>query len=374
MKICFIVEYYPPHIGGGEVLFENLASGLAVYGHQVFVITCRDCGAPAKEIKNGVFIRRIWSPGFLDRVWFTFLCLVRAYKIAKKSDIIHTTTYNGALAAFFVARLAKKPTVLTAHEVLGKKWFKLGLPRLKAFLCRLAESMVLACSFDAYSCNSKNTMTALHKQGVNKGKTFLSYPGIDYDLFTPANSNRQIRKNLKIPDSDFVCLCYGRPGILKGMEYLMQAVPEVCKAIDEFCLVLIISEKPAKGYKKIMNMAKALGEDRVRIIKPVCANNLPDYIMASDCVVVPSISEGFGYCAAEACAMGKPLVTTWAGALPEVASGKFIIVPPKDSRALAQGIIKAFNGQYKTSPQKKFLISSTVDKHLEVYKRLHNSD
>ncbi|MBW1989278.1 MAG: glycosyltransferase family 1 protein, partial [Deltaproteobacteria bacterium] len=39
MNILFVLEYYPPHVGGGEVLFSRLAGGLAARGHGVKVLT-----------------------------------------------------------------------------------------------------------------------------------------------------------------------------------------------------------------------------------------------------------------------------------------------------------------------------------------------
>ena len=58
-----------------------------------------------------------------------------------------------------------------------------------------------------------------------------------------------------------------------------------------------------------MKLIRRLGiEDKIVLINSVLRKELPNYIKAADCVVVPSLTEGFGFCAAEACAMGKPVV------------------------------------------------------------------
>jgi glycosyltransferase involved in cell wall biosynthesis len=67
---------------------------------------------------------------------------------------------------------------------------------------------------------------------------------------------------------------------------------------------------------------------------------LLDVVQAADLVVVPSRFEGFGLTALEAMALGRPVLATTTGGLPEViehgASGW--LVPPQDPAQLAQAI------------------------------------
>jgi glycosyltransferase involved in cell wall biosynthesis len=62
---------------------------------------------------------------------------------------------------------------------------------------------------------------------------------------------------------------------------------------------------------------------------------------ASDVVAVPSFHEGFCYAAVEAQALGRPLVASGVGSLPEVvAEGESgLLVPPGDPAALAAALL-----------------------------------
>ncbi|MDR2190757.1 MAG: glycosyltransferase [Candidatus Peribacteria bacterium] len=59
-------------------------------------------------------------------------------------------------------------------------------------------------------------------------------------------------------------------------------------------------------------------------------------MLASDVVIVPSLVEGFGFSAAETCALGQQLVTTNAAALTEVVSGKVNFAEPAAPTSIAK--------------------------------------
>jgi glycosyltransferase involved in cell wall biosynthesis len=379
MKFCFITEYYHPWVGGGEVLFQNLAEALVKAGHFCDVVTCSLPKTKRHETINGVHVHRVRVPQLGDRYWFTFLCLFSIWKYARKAEIIQASKYNGVVPAWLVSRMQKKRAVHWVFEVLREKWHEIGINPVAAFLWKFAEKLAFSLPFDAYLCISKNTMKSLMGWGIPPQRIYLAYPGIDYNLFNPNRDgmHRQgIRDRLGFEKDTFLYTYYGRPGFTKGVEYLVGSVPYVRERIPSSRLMLILSRKPKGGYNNVLGLIQELklkrGEE-VIVIDSVPREELPHYIQASDCVVVPSLTEGFGFTCVEACTMKIPVVSTDAGSLPEVIFGRYVIVRAGDSLAMARGIEKIYHREYTVSEEKVYSWEDTVRNCVKAYENLIDS-
>jgi D-inositol-3-phosphate glycosyltransferase len=354
MNILFIVEYYWPHTGGVEVMFQNLAEGLAKKGHHIEIVTQRLPKTARKETRKGVHITRVRSP---NRYFFTFLAFPATIRKAKEADVVHTTTFNGAPPAWLAAKLHGKPVLLTVHEVWIGFWKKLDdMSIISRLLHDFGERLLYTLPFDRYVCVSKSTQRQLQRIGVNKRKINVVYNGIDYHHFRP----RKARKSRV-----FTLLAYGRPGVSKGFEYLVDAMPRVKNKVH---LELILSRD--KAYRTRWQRIVAKRGKNISIRPPVAWEKMPEVIAAADCIIVPSLSEGFGYAAAQAVAMNKPVIASNTTSLPEVIGGKHILVPPKDSKALAEAIDRAVEGKYDEKKARKFTIDENVRNYLALYESL----
>lgn len=368
MRILFVCENYLPHYGGAEVVFKNLAEGYVKKGHHVSLVTHRLKGTKKYELINGVKVYRINC--FRNRYLFSFFSIPTVIKLAKKNQIIQTTSFNGAPPAWLAAKLTRKPVVITVHEVWVNKWHKVtDLTKLSCFIHNFLEKMIYLLNFNKYICVSNATRNDLLQLNINKKKATTIYNGLDYNFWNPAKyDGKKIRKELELKEK-FIYFSWGRPGSSKGFEYLIKAVPYIYKRIpNSTCLLMLGSaEKYPQKFKKIKTIANKVGEDKIKIISSVRNEELGDYIKAADCVVIPSIAEGFGYTAVEACAMDKPIIVTNAGSLPEVVSGKFVMVNPKSAREIAKGVEKMFKCEIKSMPLKKFTWNEAIDSYLKIY-------
>jgi len=372
MDILFVLENYIPHIGGVEIVFKNLAEGLVKLGYNVKIITHRLKGTNKFEIINGVEVYRVNC--LYSRYLFTFFSIPKIFYFGKKTDIIHTTSFNGAPPSWLVSKILKKPCILTVHEVWINKWQKLTeMNWLNAKIHDILERFIYLLNFDKYVCVSNSTKRQILEIGTEKSKASVVYNGVDYDHWNPKRCNGVlIRKKLNL-DKNFIYLFSGRPGTSKGLEYLIKAVPLIAKKIPNAKLLAIVSKDRAyeKRYNYILKLIKKLNiQNKIIIHDPVSYKELPSYIKAADCVVVPSLAEGFGFAAAEACAMNKPVVVSNTTSLPEVVSGKYVFVKTKSVEGIAKGVEMVYNNKTMKSKLKIFKLEDNIKNYLKIYKKL----
>lgn len=372
LKILFVLENYIPHIGGVEIVFKELGEGLVKLGHEVNIVTHQLKGTKRFEVINGVNVHRI--PCFQSRYLFTYLSIPKVLKLAKKADIIHTTTFNGAFPAWVASKLLKKPSIITIHEVWIGKWGKVTeMNFLSCIIHDFLERLIYMLDFDNYVCVSNSTKKQLLgiKKCANKAK--VVYDAVDYEFFNPRLYNgSKIRKKLGLK-GEFVYMFYGRPGISKGLEFLIKAVPLVAQKIPNSKLLAVVSKDKAylkrRGY--ILKLIKELGiSNKIILLEPVQRKELPNYIMASNCVVVPSLTEGFGFTAAESCALGKPVVASNTTSLPEVVSGKFVLVEPANPSEIAHGVELVYRNKANSTKKKTFTLKENIKGYLKIYEGL----
>lgn len=177
--------------------------------------------------------------------------------------------------------------------------------------------------------------------GLEASRAYDLGVGIEEDMFRPLSDTAGLRRRLGI-DAENVILFIGR--IIfeeKGVGYLLEAMKLVHVRFARARLVIV----GGGGEEERMSEAiQRLGISEVCIAagkKPF--SELPLYINASDVLAVPSVwMEAFGQVTIEAMSCGVPVVTSDAGASPEInIDGETgFVVPAKSSEKLAEAIIK----------------------------------
>lgn len=341
MRVLFVLEYFWPQVGGVETLFDSLTRSLVARGHEVDVVTTRLVGTPAVEARAGVHIHRVGHAGGTDRRSFTLLAVPVAARLARQADLIHTTTYNAAVPAWVASRWTRTPAVITVHEVLGGAWHALpGLGWAQATLLRGLEYACVKLPFDHVVGVSRSTRNALRQVGVPDSRLAFIYNGVELTGWEadPQATYRR-RADLLATGEGPLFTFYGRPGVTKGVEVLIEGFNRVRQHLPRARLLLLLGDYPPHRRAALVRRATAQLGSSVTILPSVSRAELPTYLRASDAVVVPSLTEGFGFTAVEAAKLGVPVVASDVGSLPEVLGEGHILVPPADPQALAEGLL-----------------------------------
>lgn len=363
MNVLFVLEHYYPYIGGSEKLFKQVAEALANQGHEVNIVTTKfKADLPKNELINGVHVHRI---SCINRFFFTFLSIPKAWTLAKKTDFIHTTTYNAALPAWLVGQLSGKKIILTFHEYWGELWFDLPyLSLLQKNLFYFYEKLISILPFDHYIAVSEATKKDLITRGIKVEKIERIYNGIDYDKFSKYTSK---------PATNFTLIYFGRLGVSKGLDLIIPAWAQFVKKHPQCKLELVIPTTPKALFNKVTGLINQLdAKNSIQIFHELSEEDLFQKVSNAHAVLIPSYKEGFCFVAAEAIALKRPIISSGRGALKEVVSGQYIEMKQYDFHELSRAMQGAFQQKWSISPLRQFTISDAVRAYTRFYLELTN--
>ena len=207
------------------------------------------------------------------------------------------------------------------------------------------------------------------------------YNGADPSVFAPV-PKREARRKLNIPIDGDILLYVGNLISVKGVDDLINVFDQVRKQRKQMRLY-IVGEGERQNFLKEMVKNRGLGNNVVFVGRRP-HSEIPLWLSAANCLVMPSLSEGFPTLLPEAMMIGIPIVGTNVGGIPEILidSVTGILVPPGDVEALVTGINRlADEGlaerlayQARQIALSKFTWESNARRMLEIYQSLirHN--
>ncbi len=362
MRILFILENYYPNVGGLETLFKTLVEKLAAAGHEITIITTKPFGGlPFKEIIGNIKIIRL--P--FGRYTYTFLGFIPILFYIRKMDIIQTTSYNAGIPAIFAGKIFRKKVVITFHEVWAELWSELPfMSKFSKWGHRLFESNLLRLPFDKFVAVSNATANELTRAGIPSDKIEIIHNGIDYHAFAKI-------KREKTNDKKFNYLYFGRLGVSKGLDLILDAAKKFRDNFPNSKLTMIIPKNPVPFYKLLMKLVREKKlENYIEFKHQLKYEELLQELTKTDCAIIPSYSEGFCYAAVECIALETPIISSDRAALKEVVSGQFIKMETQSADGLYDALVKAVNEEWEYTPIKKFHIDDTITKYIHLYHKM----
>jgi glycosyltransferase involved in cell wall biosynthesis len=310
LRIALLSYRSKPHSGGQGIYVRALSRELIGLGHHVEVF--RDWVDVAEWAT-------MCTAGFPEPLTFSLRAARHLLPRAAEFDVVHDNQSLGwGLLQLVRAGL---PTVATVHhpvaidrqlELAAAQTLrrKLTLRRWYAFTGMQARVVRRLDGVTTVSENSRADI-ATH-MGLSPAGVEVIPVGIDPAEFTPPPAG-QAR------DTDSILVITSADVALKGLVHLLEALAKL-RTERPVRLTVVGSARPGGPAEAALDRLSL--RDAVRFTGPVPEAELVDLLQRATVVAIPSLYEGFSLPAVEAMACATPLVTTDAGALPEVVGSK----------------------------------------------------
>jgi glycosyltransferase involved in cell wall biosynthesis len=306
--------------------------------------------------------RRIYDVGVLPRL----VHLLREREVS----LLHSHLPYAGILARLASRIARvKAIVYTEHNVLS------AYNPAVAFLDRITFRFDDATVAVSQSVNrSARAWPILKPRNLLTIQNGILVNGISDDW----SEETKIKESLGVPSHHLLVgnVAHLRPE--KGHTFLLKAMQKVIeKRADVSCVV--VGREKAKGMlQKLKEYAKELGVQE-HVVFVGFREDARELMKAFYVFVLSSLYEGLPIALLEAMALGKPVVVTNTGGVPEVVRDgvEGFLVKPGDPDALADHLLrlienedirKAFSLAAKTKVREQFGIERMVREVEQVYK------
>ena len=247
---------------------------------------------------------------------------------SEPADIVHLHGYSAANFGRIAARLKGIPNIVHEHAVLKVQPHQYIADKL---LARLTDVAI------AVSGNVKEFM--IHSRSIPKHKIQTIGNGIQLDKYRKLDETLKQKKRheLGIVDNVKIVGTVTRLREEKGNEYLIRALPMILEQGLDFTL-LIVGDGPLRG--ELESLVNDLGvESVVKFLG--FRSDVPELLSLFDIQVIPSLTEGFPLCLAEAMAAGNAIVASEVGGMKEIGrDGETVLfAPAKDPQSLSEKIL-----------------------------------
>lgn len=328
IKVVHLVEDLK--IGGLERIISLLVTGIDTnkFHAKVWCIT-RGGGIYDELISKGIDAEIL---GMDSRGKPRFLAKLCGKLRKENIEIIHThgitATNLGRIAAIF----ARTPVVIThEHSSYCKYSFKQII--IRRFLSLFTDKIIC--------CSQAAADFVIKAEKINSNKISVIYNGVDIEELQRHDIGAKFQKDRSLVG----CVASLFPH--KGHRYFLEAAKYVIDNYHDKVRFILAGRGVLR--KELEEYAKKLGISEEVIFEGERAN-IYDLLPTFDLVVLPSSErEGLGLSIIEAMALGKSVIGTAIGGIPEVIRDgeNGLLVPPKDSLAMGKAIVAILENKEK---------------------------
>lgn len=354
-------------IGGAERQLVELVKRMDKNKYNI-TVCCITRGGPLEEDlkKLGIAYHVLYKKFKFDfTVIFRLIRLIRH----KKIELIHTWMFTSNTWGRIAAKFISVPVIISTELSMVNPF--------KGCIQRTVDRMLAGCS-DIIIANSESVRKShIKRERIPQNKIIAIPTGVDTQEFKPRPVDIEKREKLfDLKEPVPVVGIIGRLVEGKGYEYFLEAAVQVLRSTPtKFVLV-------GKGpwRKKLEKMADELGISNEVLFMGYYKDAI-EILSLIDILVVPSLSEGLSSVLLEGMSMAKPVVVMniESNAQVVVNGETGILIPPKNLKALARGIIRLLRNKEEARRmglagrrhvEKYFDINFTVEKTEQIYEHL----
>ena len=354
LKILIVSAEYPPETGFGGIAtyVYCLAPALTARGHEVHVLSCYKNQQVRDLVDKNVFIHRRPSinlrgsnrviklakiPHALSRFEAGLSAFFKSLELNFIPDVVYFMDW-GAEGWFFTF-LDIVPTVARiAGPIFSPHYFDDGFEKLYS-----KRDFRLSCRLEYFSLHHASQIVASSRMYLNilKNEGWNIRPAVNI-IPNPIDGENWAKVKPVIHTKPVV-LFLGRLGGNKAPELLVEAIAMIRKKIPTAEGVFVGSQRTRReklNYLEWLNK-KYKNLNGCKFIDHVPRGKLGIYFSKCRVLAMPSWIESYGNSALEVMAAGRPVVVTSTMGVSELVreSGNGTVIPPGDSRALAQALL-----------------------------------
>jgi len=226
---------------------------------------------------------------------------------------------------------------------------------------------------DFYVAISRKIKEVMVADGVPKERVFVVHSGINPERFEHFKKEPLIAE-FNIKGNEQIVINVAHLAGHKGQKYLVRAIPDVLAKLPNTRFFIVGG---GELMEELKTLSKSLGLDD-RLVFTGFRKDVGAFYHTADLFVMSSVQEGLGTAVLDALALGKPVVATKSGGIPEIIQNgeTGLLVPSEEPNALSDAIVQILTdnelanrvaGKGQALVNKKFTVSAMVDKNIDVY-------
>jgi len=338
LRIAIVSREHPPHGGGVGSWSSKAARGLARLGNEIHLFTEAHDGEPVDDTVFGVRIHRLrparLRPHSLAWAWTA----ARAVTAAGTFDVVQACEWDAEALVYALRPAAPLVTRLATPHYLVQAINRAAVrTKLRSTFTSQMEKLQARRSRRVISPTVALAQEVGRRWSIDPQTIAIVPTGIDPPEPSPAPPPSFL---VEVP----YVVYFGRLEIRKGVDSLIDALPDVLSAHPEVHCVLIGQDLGYKGipFAEYARQRCATVWPRIHFMPRLAHPELFRIVENSALAVIPSRWENLANTCLEAMVLGRAIVTTSGSGFDEVLTDGVdgVLVPPGDAGSLAAAMIR----------------------------------